>query len=421
MSLPRGIQELKRTNKDGSVVVRYRVQINKKDFKADRLFDDKQEAIEYLLVSKSYTGKAKIKLLEQQKKEEMKIYENYVNNPPFSVYIENYLTRYVNDKYENCDPDTREGKIKLRNWKSTKSFFNTIENTLIPERSNEEFPISGLFFKGDFGKKKFGDFKPLQITDTEINEYIIARLKQGIKPVSVQRELSQISNVFKKLKHMDYKLKTLPNPCLTYDRDLLKDSSGSSKKKAYRLSDDDREKLFNALDVYPNPELGQIIKLMLFTAMRRSEAVLLKWSEVNDKYIELDGSRTKNGEARSIYLIPQAQELLNSIPKRPNDDNVFTYTVLGFQGSFDKLMERLNLTTKTHGLRKESISNFIEQIGIGHSLLIAEFLGFGVKTIEKRIEESKPAGQFNTQAEALKAFAHKSPVITQRHYFSLKK
>jgi hypothetical protein len=120
-------------------------------------------------------------------------------------------------------------------------------------------------------------------------------------------------------------------------------------------------------------------------------------------------------------LIPQAQELLKSIPKRPNDDNIFTYTVLGFQGSFDKLMERLNLTTKTHGLRKESISNFIEQIGIGNSLLIAEFLGFGVKTIEKSIEETKPMGQFNTQAEALKAFAHKSPVITQRHYFSLKK
>lgn len=424
MSLPRGIQELKRTNKDGSVVVRYRVQINKKDFKADRLFDEKDEAVEFLLASKSFTGKSKIKLLEEQKKQEMKIMQDYIANPTLSTYIDKYIETYVDRYYQDMfkerklDLDSPEGKMKVRNYKSTKTFYKTIKNTQIPERSDEKFEISGLFFKPNHGLKKFGDLKPVQITYIEINEYIKARLKQGLKPISIQRELTNISNVFKKLKHLDYRLEHLPNPVMMYDRDLLKQKG--KKKIAFRLNDDDRKKFIAALDAHPNPELGQIVRLMLLTAMRRSEAVLLKWSDIHEKHIHL--THTKSGEPRDVTLIPQARELLNSIPRRPNDDRVFTYTVLGFQGSYDKLLERTGLKINTHGLRKESLSNFIEEIGAGNSILIAEFLGLGsVKALEQFINDNKQSNGLNTQADVLRSVGHSNSTVTHKHYFSLRK
>ena len=54
--MPRGIQKIERTNKDGTKIVKYRVQIKSKDFASDRLFDEFEEAKEYWLVTKSKTG-----------------------------------------------------------------------------------------------------------------------------------------------------------------------------------------------------------------------------------------------------------------------------------------------------------------------------------------------------------------------------
>jgi len=417
-----GLYEVRRTLKDGTEVLNYRVKIVRKAFKVDKLFnaDELEEAIEVINASKSFTGKNKIKLLEEEQKQRKQIIEDFLKDPPLKLYIDKYIEKYINPKYVSFDPKTDEGKFKLRNYKSTLSFFKNIKETKIPKRSEEKWELSSLIYKHIEGKKNLGDFKPSEISEIEINEFISALLKKGLRPLSVQRYLTHLSNVFKKVRYLNPDLKSLRNPCLDYDKDLLKDHGNLIEKKHFRLSEDDRKKLFEELEKYPNPEMKWIIELMLFTALRRSEVVLLKWSQVRENSLYL--TQTKSGKPRTVYLIPQAKELLKAIPKRPNDDRVFTYSVLGFDGSLVKFMEKIGIKTKSHGFRKESISNFIEEIGAGNSLLIATFLGLGVKKVEETIEHEQALNpNLQTQADILKSVGHKNSSVTQNHYFSLKK
>lgn len=420
MALPRGIQELTRKNKDGTPVTKYRVQISRKNLKQDRLFESLDEAIEFLNACKSITGQNQILLLEEQKKKEQQIIQDYITNPSLAEYIKAYIQKYVDPRFKDCDSRTAEGKIKLRNKSSIIGFYNSIKKTIINERADEQFPISKIFYVNYEGKKPFGDFKPLQVTEIEINEYITARRNVGIKPISIQREITAISNLFNKLKYLDPELKTLRNPTRDYDRDLLKSSGNMVTKKVHRITDEDKIKFFEVLDKYPNPELGWISKLMLFTAMRRTEAVLLKWSQVFEKYIYLE--HTKSGKPRVVYLTPEAKELIKSIPKKEGQDRLFNYQVLGYDSNFYRVMEENELNhIKIHGLRKEAISGFIELIGASNSLLISEFLGFAsVRKIEEHIDNQIPAG-LSTQAELLRSVGHSNSAVTQNHYFSLKK
>lgn len=418
-----GLYEVRQTKKDGTVVLSYRVKITRKNFKIDKVFPENelQQAIELINASKSVTGKSKIKLLEEQHKQEMKIIEDYMRDPPLSLYIDKYIERYINPKYANIDLETDEGKFKFRNYKSTKSFYKQIKETEIKVIGGKDWSLSKLIYQHTEGKKKFGDFKPNEITEFEINEFISALLKKGLKPISVQRYLTHISNVFKKIRYLNPDLKSLSNPVPNCDKDLLKEHGNLITKKPFRLSEEDRKKLFEELEKYPNPEMRWIIELMLFTALRRSEVVLLKWSQIGENSIYL--THTKSGKPRTVYLIPQAKELLKAIPKRPNEDRVFTYSVLGFDGSLVKFMERIGINTKSHGFRKESISNFIEEIGAGNSLLIATFLGLAsTKKLEETIEKEQALNpSLQTQKDVLKSVGHQNSSVTQNHYFSLRK
>lgn len=74
-----GLYEVRRTLKDGTEVLNYRVKITRKAFKIDKLFnaDELDEAIELINSSKSLTGKSKIKLKSGHKS--TKIYLPYSN------------------------------------------------------------------------------------------------------------------------------------------------------------------------------------------------------------------------------------------------------------------------------------------------------------------------------------------------------
>lgn len=413
----RGIQEIKRTNKDGSTITRYRVQINRKDFKQDKLFDDEKEAIEFFNACKSMTGKNKIKLLEEQKKTELKIIQDFIKNPTFAFFIDKYIEDYVKPKYKNYDPETAFGKFKLTNFRTTKTYYNMIKKTLIDERTEEEFEISPSIFEFMQGKKPLGDFKPQKITDIEINNYIKQRLRQGLKPISIQREITFISVVFKKLRYLDPKLKDIKNPCLEYDKDLLKQFGELVPRNTFRFTDEEKQKLLKGIEEYENPELGYIIKLMLFTAMRRSEAVLLNWSQVHENYLHL--INTKANKPRFVYLTQEAKELLKTIPK-VNGDRLFKYTVAGFDISLRNFLKNIGIKAGSHSFRKEAISYFISEIGASNSLMIAEFLGLSVGRLQEKINNDPENSSLQDQQSALKSFGHSKPSTTQRHYFSFK-
>jgi integrase len=442
-ALPRGVTQVlwKNKTKTKEKQVKFRVRVNKKvngiPFKIDQLCDTLEEAKDLLATCQSNIGRQTLNKIELERDEKAKEIANLLVSPSISFYIKQYIEKYI--------PEVHDSDLKKQNRVSKLSFFKTIENTYIPNRHNEVasplLKAGGLLAQmaqetiSKSGRKRFGDFKPEQITYLEINDYITTRLAtpartrynttlgRNVSKISVSRELSFIKKLFDNLRHQEGRFKGIPNPVTEYDKDLLKNRD---PKNDYRLSDKDKEILFKALDDFKNPEMKQICLLSYYCGFRRSEIVPLTWDQVHfdSNYIQL--YQTKSGRPRKVIITKQAREILESIPRRENQPRLFTYTLFGFSGSFDKFIERIGLKEKGfhfHFFRREAISNLVFNIGQAtgmsgenFSILISELLGIeNVRHLEKNHLSELPTGSLNSQIDIMKSVGHSNKQTTKRY------
>jgi integrase len=432
-ALPRGVTAVKwkNTTKTKEKQVKYRVRAQKtvegSPVKLDKLFDTLKEATDALADFKSKAGSYLLTTLEKYQQEERNKVNDLLSSPPLSFYI----NRYIQEKVDTRPQDTQ---TQRRNIASIKSFFKIIQRTKIPNRNDPivspMLQAGGLLSmianealeKSD-DKKSFGDFKPHEITYIEINSYIQERLK-SVKKISVSRELTFIKKLFDQLRYYDIKYKFLTNPVPEHDKSLLVNRDIASKNN-YRLSNEDKEILFDALAKYQNWELEAISLLSYYCGFRRSEIVPLLWEQVHleENYIQL--YQTKSGHPRKVFILKEAKEILENIP-RTNGDRLFSYTVLGFSGSFDKLIENLGLRKKGfrfHFFRREAISNLVFNLGQAtgtngsdFSILISELLGIdNVRTLEKNHISQLPPTELTNQGQVMKSIGHANKQTTKRY------
>lgn len=398
-ALPRGIQLTTWKTADGKQV-RYRVRIVRKNFQADKLFENLEEAKEFLALSKSQNGKTKLKLINQ----DQKIIEELMKRPSLSYYIQEYLNTFFRQS-------PNETELEKRRRRNTIAFYRIIENTVIdiPDL-NHTGMLANILPKDT---KKMGSIRPHEITQYEITNYIKARLKAGVKPISIERELTHLSVLYKKLPQLDPGLRDIKNPALQYDKDLLKSTDKQKialhKKREFRLSADDEEKLMKVLSNHRNPEMKQIVLLALYTAMRRSEIITLTWDQVKETYIQL--YITKSGKPRKVFLTTNAQELLKTIPRV--DERVFHYKIQGFEGSFNKLLKDNGLShIRFHDFRRESISRFVERFGINSSVFLTEALGIQNVAKFEELHGSK-AVKLDDEEDLKRNVGHSSKQLTK--------
>lgn len=432
--MPRGIQKIERTNKDLTKIVKYRVQIKSKNFACDRLFDEFEEAKEFWLTAKSKTGQKHINLLEIERLNQKRDFLELMESQGFYAYAHAYIQRYIEPKYKQWKNKenylTPEGKFKLRQLSAELCFYRTIKSTRIRPYSKEkaekitEMPdgkklkLSQLRFKPRKGYIDFGELKPREITGFEINEYINERLKT-VRAGTVESELTKISNVFKKLKYLDPSLADVPNPVLQADRDLLKAHKKSQPptRTVKRLSTEDKKSLFEALNKRENKELFNAIKFMLMTGLRRSEMVLLHRSNCFSNYIHIQNN--KSNRPRTVYLLPEAQEILQEQLAHKNPDGrVFNFvSVTSFASQFKKCMKKNGLEhVKPHLMRKEFISSMVEKLGRQNSLVLATILGNDVRNLESAINLLPIEQPINDQNDLLRQVGHRDSRITQQFY-----
>lgn len=436
--MPRGIQQIERTNKDGTKIVKYRVQIKSKGFACDRLFDEFEEAKEFWLVTKSRTGQRQVTLLAMERAKQQGEFLEQVQSPSFDQYIRKYFERYIDPKYKQWltkdKYKTPEGKFKLRQRSAEFSFYRTIKSTRIRPYSKEkadavtvmpdgkQVNVSQLKFnKPRKGYIDFGTLKPREITGFEINEYINERLKT-VRASSVESELTKISNVFKKLKYLDPSLADLPNPVLQADRDLLKahKKSDPPTRTVKRLSEEDKSRLFEALNKRENKELFNAIKFMLMTGLRRSEMVLLHSSNCFSNYIHIQNN--KSNRPRTVYLMPEAREILTEqLAHKYSDGRAFNFvSVTSFASQFKKCMKKHGLEhIKPHLMRKEFISSMVEKLGRQNSLILATILGNDVRYLENQVGKLPIEQPINDQRDLLSQVGHRDSRITQKHYLEI--
>lgn len=444
--LPRGIQETTRANKDGSPVTAYRVQMNRKDkatgeaLKVDKLFASIPEALDFLNSERKKLGLKKLEVKQdEQKKKDYEIKQKELKNqallsikendprvkslmltPDFSFYVKKYIEDFLNIKYRNLlnkklSEMTAEEKHKYKNYTNKISKLERIVSFKV--QANNLGPLE-VYMK-QYSNDVFGNIPLVEITPSIINSYVKTRIQDNLRASSIRAEIVLISSVidysiqtgFLMNEHQNYR-----NPTKDFNKKLYS-LAIPAKSKFFRFSDEGKQEFIKAVETNKNPEMAFIIKLIMMTAMRRAEVILLKWSQVHDNFIELTDTKTN---PRPVYLTTEAKALLNSIPKKENQDRVFSYTVTGFEASLRYHLNKFGLRDiTTHKLRKNSISEFVEVIGSDNSLLISEVLGIrDIVGLEREIK-TMPASSLSSQTEVLKSVGHTTSAVTKRHYFSL--
>ena len=361
---PRGIRVVTRTNADGSQSTRYRVRIERKDFKADKYFDDIEEAKEFLRLSKVKKGKEILYNIEEEQRKR----KNYLakEHITFGDFVDLYIQDYIDTK-------PKDTELQLKSIGNIKSFYRTIRRTKIPIRNTTLGNIPELMY-ADENLFPFENFAITKITGLTINDYIKARLTKGLKKSSISREISFISNVFVKVKYYDEELANLANPTRNYDYDLLK---GRNTKNRFIVDDDNEEKLISAFKHHNDPQMLPIILISLLTGLRRSEVINLTHEQIKDDHIELP--LTKTGSPRIIWLDSEAKAYLKSLPQFTKTNRLFwmgKWSITAFDKKFRRVLKANNLEhIKFHSLRRTNISRLLSKLGAENSIFATEFLG----------------------------------------------
>lgn len=282
-TLPRGVLEISRKNKDGTTTVKYRVRVVRKDFKADQVFDDLEEAKEFLALSKVKKGKEiiyKISEEERAKNKAQQLQEADQNNYSFGYFIDRYINEYVTHG-KTKEEIKALPELDRRNIGNKLSFFNTIRNTSIIDKTITYQDREAWNLDPDTPIPRFMEgFDIRKIGVIQINDYIRERLKKGLAKQSVSREVTYISNIFRKLQYFNEELANLDNPALKHDKDLLVEKNKTKRK--ITLTTEEQEKLLSELANKNNKEMVKIATISILTSLRRAEIITLRKGQIHE-------------------------------------------------------------------------------------------------------------------------------------------
>jgi integrase len=173
---------------------------------------------------------------------------------------------------------------------------------------------------------------------------------------TVRRDLSTLQHVME-IAIREWELPLAENPA----RLVHKPPTGPSRQR--RLTTDDTEKLAKALPKGRSTVFRDVVAFALETAMRRSEVLGLRWSDIDFErgYVRL--ALTKNGHGRIVPLTQGAHDLLVRRREKPDDpEQVFPITANSVRLAWQRLVRRAKVEDlHFHDLRHEAISRFFEQ------------------------------------------------------------
>jgi len=225
-----------------------------------------------------------------------------------------------------------------------------------------------------------GDCYLQDICPLVIEKYKLKRLNEGIKPATVNRELSVLKRAFNIA--IDWKVAD-ENPV----RNVRFLRQPEPRERI--LAEDEEERLLKASSEHLKP----VILTALRTGMRKGEVANLTWSQVDMKNKEIEVVRTKSGKKR---IIPISEDLFKELKmlrnKNGNSEFVFQYAdpktgekrhLKYFRRAFENACRRANIKELTfHDLRHTFASRLVRS---GVDLItVKDLLGhYSVKTTER--------------------------------------
>lgn len=257
------------------------------------------------------------------------------------------------------------------------------------------------------------------IRGSDMATYRDVRLKEGLAPSTVRRELALISHVFT-IARKEWRMESLSNPV-----ELIRQPSVDDARKRRILSADvwklkDGKLVCEHLDELAminrysrSVELPKIVTFAVETAMRRSEITGLQRINVDlNKRVALL-ALTKNGSARGVPLSSTAVEVLKSLAEqedgrcfksRPDTiTKAFADAVLGARLAY---LEGLRLHLKQKKLSQEKIDLRIRE----------DLFLFDLRFHDLRHEATSRLAEIFPLHELTKITGHQDTRMLMRYY-----
>ena len=220
--------------------------------------------------------------------------------------------------------------------------------------------------RAEFLKSKMGQYSLAALSSKLIAEFRDSRLAEGKANNIVRLEIALLSHMYT-IATKKWNVGLVANPVLN----IRKPSPGQGRNR--RLNDDEEIRLLKACDEHSNPFLGWIVRIALYTSMRKSEITSLTREQINLEKRTIFLPDTKNGSVRTVPLTSKAylaiKEALNH-PIRPIDTNLIFCGEPGRDGQrkpyvinrvWVQALERAEITgLRFHDLRHEATSRFVE-------------------------------------------------------------
>jgi len=152
----------------------------------------------------------------------------------------------------------------------------------------------GLYLSGPFGKKEPADLLPLDVDRLRIN------MLKNKKPATVRNTLELLRRI------VNYGVKKRYCEPLRFKIEMPK----VNNIKTEDLTPDQLAALLKAIEADTHPQAGAMMKMALFTGMRRGELLRLQWKDIDTARGFIHIRDPKSGTDERIPLNQTARDLL---------------------------------------------------------------------------------------------------------------
>ena len=234
----------------------------------------------------------------------------------------------------------------------------------------------------------FGTKEPHEIIRLDVDRLRV-NLSKKLKPQTVKH----ILGLLKRIVHFGVARQLCQN--LNFEVDPVK----VDNQKTEDLTQEQLMNLLKAIDDSTDMEAANIMRLALFTGMRRGEMFKLKWNDIDFQRGFISIRNPKGGVSQKIPLNEQARHVLENHPKtevtRNDKKEISEYVFLRPDGEpFTDIRRRINPIKEAAGLP----ADFRPLHGLRH-------------TYASMLASSGKVDLYTLQ----KLLTHKSPVMTQRY------
>jgi len=165
-------------------------------------------------------------------------------------------------------------------------------------------------------KAAFGEKTPPEILTLDVDRIRHRLTKSGLAPATVK----QVLVLLKRLINFGVKKGICPAPD---PQKLNIEMPKVRNQKTEDLTPEELDTLFAALEDESNPQMAGLVRLALFSGLRRGELIRLKWADLDFDRGFLTLRDTKGGGDQRIPMSKIVREILENHPRIPESEYVF--------------------------------------------------------------------------------------------------